>query len=196
MPLVASPIDFAACRRALIAAIGLATGLPNGRVIREEAQGPDQVPPSLPYAAFMFRLAGMRSGFRDNIRPAPQISDTAYYVAGHRGLAIDVTFFGREQEEAYGMAAAFAAALEAEPVREALGAANLAVWAVGDVTDVSTLLGTGFEARALVEFQAWLNSRMVVDLGRIETVPVEGVLAADDGAENAFALTATLDPEG
>lgn len=195
MPLTPSPIDYAACRRALVTAIALATGLPNGRILREEAQGPDQPVPPLPYVAFMFRLAGMRTGFRDNIRPVPG-SDTAYYFSGHRGIAVDVTFFGREQEEAYGMAQVMSMALETPPVRDALRAAGLSTWSIGDVTDVSALLGTGFEGRALLEFQMWLNARLEVDLGRIEIVPVDGLLVADDGGFEALSFTVTQDPEG
>ena len=111
MPVRKPPIDYAAARKALVRAISIGTGLSQSRVLRAQAQGPVQPVPEKPYATFMFRTSAMRTGFRDTQIKAPEISSTAVYYRGTRGIAVDVTFYGSDQDEAYGLAAAMQSAL-------------------------------------------------------------------------------------
>lgn len=179
MPLRKPPIDYAAARKALVRAISQGTGLAQNRILRAQAQGPVQPPPDKPYATFMFRVSSLRTGFRDTQIRAPEISNTAVYFRGTRGIAVDVTFYGTDQDQAYELAASMQSALSMPDVRGVLSAAKFAVWQIGEVVDVTALLNTGFEGRALLEFQIWTSSVVLSDPGEIYGVSVVGDFAGE-----------------
>lgn len=174
MPVVPFAIDFTAARRALCATIAAGTGLGPNQILRAQAQGPVQPVPTRPFATFTFRDVGLRAGFRDWVMPAPEISKTATYITGHRGARVDVTFFGESQDDAYGLAITMQGALYCPPVVAPLRQANWAITRVGDVTDVSALLNTGYEGRSLLEFEMWSTSTQLFDPGSIDEVPMVG----------------------
>jgi hypothetical protein len=108
-------------------------------------------------------------------------------------MHVELNFFGEDQDQAYGLAAQMQTALFQEPTRRTLAAANLATWKILDATDVSALLGTGFEGRALLEFEMYLMVHSLVDLGAIEQVPVVGLISeAGDGPATESAQTVNL----
>jgi hypothetical protein len=177
--MASAPLDYASVRRALVASVALAAGVPAERVVRAEGQGPVQPRPPLPYIAFKVRRAAIRNG-RDAVVYAPELGPTTWRYVGERGLGVDLTAFGRDQDEAYTLAAQMQAALDAEPCAEVLNAGGLSLWSVGDVVDVTALLGSGFEARALLEIEVWAGTELIVDLGEIATVPIVGDIVLDD----------------
>lgn len=185
-------IDYRACRRALISAIALAVGLPREKIIRANPTGPADFRPELPYATFETRIASMRSG-RDAVTYAPDVGENMWRYVGDRGMAIDINFYADDIDDAYGMAATMQGAFYHEDVKDALGGAGFAVTGVSDVTDVSALLGTGFEPRALVSSEMWLGVEALVSLGSIETVLVEGEVFSSDAQKILdLSLNATL----
>lgn len=172
-------IDYAAARRGLVAAVAQATGLPPGRIIRLQGNGPVQAEPPRPYATFQFRIASQRVPYRDSHVPAPEISPTAYYLKGNRGIAVDLTFYADDQDVAYTLACNMQGSLYADSTLALLRASNFVVWQIGDVTDTAALLGTGFEGRALFEFQMWTSTALLVDPDAIDGVRVVGDFAGD-----------------
>jgi hypothetical protein len=187
----ASPIDYAATRKALVQALCAMTQLPANQVIRAEGQGPVQPRPTLPYLTFKFRQAAIRNGY-DALVPATDEGDTKWRYVGSRGIGIDIMAFGRDQDEAYGLALGVQSGLQQEPYAGILSAAGLCVWTMGDVSDLTALLGTGFEGRALLECELWQGTSILVDLGQIDIVPVVGNIEDDGGKQTHIELTAKL----
>ena len=187
----ASPIDYAATRKAWVQALCAITQLSPNQVIRAEGQGPVQPRPKLPYLTFKFRMVAMRNGY-DAVVPATDAGETMWQYVGDRGIAIDVMAYGRDQDEAYGLALGVQSGLQQQPYVEILGRAGLCVWKLGDVSDVTALLGTGFEGRALLECELWQGTSQLVDLGEMAIVPVVGNIADDGGKQTHFELTAKL----
>ena len=183
MPTVAPLIDYAAARKGLVQAVAAGTGLAPNRIIRLQGQGPVQAPPPRPYATFLFRMAAMRVNYRDSMVPAPEVSPSAYYLKGNRGIAVDLTFYADDQDAAYGLAANMQSALFADPILALLRAQNFVIWQIGDVTDTAALLGTGFEGRALLEFQMWTTTAKLVDPDQIDGLRIVGDFTGDVGLE-------------
>jgi len=171
-------IDYVNARKALVAAIVLGTGLANNRIVRAQAQGPVQPPPPRPYASFMVRMAAMRTAFRDSTVFHDVEGNESITISGYRGLAIDLTFHGNSQDDAYGLATTFQASLYREDVLASLRKAGFAVWTVQDVTDLTSLMNTGFEGRAMVEFEMWTRIVSTVAVGDIQGVPLVGDVTA------------------
>ena len=167
-------IDYVAARKALVAAIVLGTGLANNRILRGQAQGPVQPAPPRPYVSFETRMAAMRTQFRDSVVFSTVAGKDVVTVSGYRGISTDVTFHGHSQDDAYALATTFQASLYREDVLSQLRAAGFAVWTVQDVTDMTTLLATGYEGRAMVEFEMWTRIVSTVDVGDIGSVPLIG----------------------
>lgn len=174
MPTPYFAIDYAAARKALVGAVSLGTGLGNNRIIREQAQGPVQPVPPRPYASFTFRMAAMRTPFRDSTVFENVAGNEHVTISGYRGIAVDITFHGESQDDAYGYATTFQASLYRDDVLRALRAYNFAVWAVQDVTDLTAMMATGYEGRAMVEFEMWTRIVSTVAVGDIQSVPLIG----------------------
>jgi hypothetical protein len=191
MAALSVPVNYALCRKALVAALSIATGLDPSSIIRAEGQGPVQPRPKLPYVTFKFNRVSIRNG-RDACRPAPGEGDSMWRYTGERGIAVDIQTYGRDQDEAYALASAIQFGLDTEPVADALALADLSVWSLGDATDITALLSTGFEGRALLECELWLGISVLVDLGEMASVPVVGVLTSDDGNQIDESFTVNL----
>lgn len=190
---VASPIDYAQVRKTLVQAVCAMTGLGQNQVIRAQGQGPVQPRPKLPYVTFMYRRAAIRNGY-DAVILAYAEGDTLWRYVGERGIAIDLTTYGRDQDEAYGLALSMQSGLQQEPIQDILGASGLSLWTLGDVMDQTTLLSTGFEGRALLECELWLGTSQLVDLGQMASVTVVGDIEDDGGKNNHVVVKATLAP--
>lgn len=179
MPYVApSPVDFDAKRRALVAAVALGTGLPPGQVIMMEGETMGYPRPRAPYVGLQVLAASVKMGM-DWVTPvvdAPGAPTGLHTFQGERAMAVGFDSFGRTHEEAYGVLAALQAALEYPPVADQLFAAGLAVWDIGAVGDISEELATTYEGRAHLEVTFGTTSSVTVDLGRIDSVPLTGLV--------------------
>ena len=188
---VASPIDYAQTRKTLVQALCSMTGLGPNCVIRAQGQGPIQPRPALPYLSFKYRTAAMRDGLDALVQPVAQDSTLWQYV-GARGIAMDLMAYGQDQDQAYGLALCVQSGLQQEPYLDILQQSGLSVWTIGDVTDMTTLLNTGFEGRALLECELWQGVNQLVDLGQMDTVSVNGHIQDDTGHTHDCSITATL----
>ncbi|RYF51818.1 MAG: hypothetical protein EOO38_02220 [Cytophagaceae bacterium] len=187
----APPVDYAQVRKHLVRALCAMTGLGPNQVIRYQGQGPVQPRPKLPYITFKYTRSSIRSGY-DAIVPAFDDGDTLWRYVGERGINMDLVVYGRDQDEAYGLGLAIQSGLQQEPVAEILGDAGLSIWSLGDVTDMTELLGTGFEGRALLQCEMWVGTSQLVDLGQMKTVTVVGDVRDDTGNPTHLSVTATL----
>lgn len=192
--LTPSPIDFAATRKAVVAAIAEATGLATTQIVRRQAAGPVQPPPKRPYASFNYRMVGMRQG-EDWVYPAFDVGPTMYRYGGERGIAVDFHFHADDQDTAYGLCLAFQSGLSQQPIRELLDASGLTVWTVGDAQDMTALLSTGYEARAFLECELWVGIETLVDLSSMDSVAVVGTVLKEDGT-TALTVSTTVEARG
>lgn len=192
MPLIASPIPYGAVRSAIVQAVAVGTGLDTSAVVRAEPNEPNAPRPVRPFATFKIRTASMRQG-PPAFAPAPEEGPTLWRYSGQRGLALELNFFGDTQEDAYGMAAAMQFSLEMGAVQAVLAKPNVAVWHIGDITDVSALLGTGYEGRAMIELSLGIGIDVLVDFGSIAEANVEGTVLDDTGIIEKLYVNATLE---
>ena len=180
-----TPIDFNANRRALVQAVALATGLPAGQVIALEPETMGAPRPKVPYVGFLVTAASVKMGF-DWLAPMPDDAVSGptgrHTFSGVRMMSVGFDAYGRSHEDAYGIMAAFQAALEYPPVASLLAAAGLAVWDIGSVSDISATLATTYEGRAHLDVTFGMTAQTTIDLGRIDTVPVSGQVASDGNA--------------
>lgn len=192
MPLIVSPIPYGAVRTAIVQAIAVGTGLDPSAIVRAEPNEPNAPRPARPFATFKIRTASMRQG-PDAFSPSPDDGPTLWRYSGQRGMALELNFFGTTQEDAYGMAAAMQFSFEMGAVQAVLAAPNVAVWRVGDVTDVSALLGTGYEGRAMLEANLGIGIDVLVDFGSIAVANVEGTVLDETGIIEKLYVNATLE---
>lgn len=192
--LTASPIDFAATRKAIVAAVSKATGLANTQIVRRQASGPIQPPPVRPYASFNYRMVGLRSG-QDWVYPAFDVGPTMYRYGGERGLAVDFNFHADDQDVAYGLCLAWQSGLSQEPIRDLLAVGGMSVWTINDAQDMTALLSTGYEARAFLECELWIAIETLVDLSSMDSVAVAGTVFTDD-ARAALTVSTTVEAKG
>lgn len=188
---VKSPIDFDANRRAMVQAVALGTGLPTTQVIMAEGETMNWSRPKAPYVAILVASASSKMGFdwQVPVADAPGDATGLHAFQGVRTMGAGFDAFGRSHEEAYGLMAAFQASLEYPPVVSLLQAAGLAVWSIGDVADISATLATTYEGRAHLDVIFGMIASTTLDLGRIDYVPLTGVVAQDGG------LSVTVGPE-
>jgi len=192
MPLVAPPIAYGEIRAAVAEAISLGTGLPSGAVVRAEPNEPNSPRPKRPFATFKVREVSGRHG-PAAFAPSPEDSPTAWRYTGERELGLELNFFGVTQEDAYSLASAMQMSLEMGVVQNALRRPNIAVWSIGNVTDVSALLGTGYEGRAMLEVSLGVSINVLTDFGAIAEANVEGAILDDTGLIETITVNAKLE---
>lgn len=191
MPLVPSPIAYADVRTAIVEAISLGTGLPQSSIVRAEPNEPNAPRPARPFATFNVRTAATRHGPAAWVR-SPADGPTMWRLRGERQLGLELNFFATSQEGAYGLGMAMQLGLEMDAVKSALAGPNIAVWRIGDVTDISALLGTGYEGRAMLEVWFGIGIDVLTDLGAIAEANVLGSVFGDAGLIETIDVNAHL----
>ena len=177
MPLTKSlPIDYAAIRVAIIRAIQWSTGLDQNHVIMAEPEVPNSPRPTLPYMTVKITSPSIRYGddVPEPIDDPTGMSETLVSYGGPRKMVVSFNAYGTSHEQAYGLAALWQARLDQHPVRELLRRDGIAIWLIGEIRDLSLLLGTGFEGRAQMDVQCGLASNLSADLGAMEDFPFVG----------------------
>lgn len=171
-----SPMDYAAIRVAIIRAVRWSTGLDQNHVIMAEPEVPNSPRPTLPYITLKITSPSIRYG--DDV-PLPiddptGACETLVNYGGPRKMVASFNVYGSTHEQAYGLAALWQARLDQHPVRELLRRDGVAIWLIGEIRDLSILLGTGFEGRAQMDVQFGLASNLTADLGAMEEFPIVG----------------------
>lgn len=184
--------DHRAMKAALVQATRAACGLGQNQVVMQDSGDVVAQRPLRPFAALRIQSPAIVSG-RGFSRHAGLNGDGLgvfdYYQQMSMVVAWD--FFADSQDEAYGMAGALQFGMEVPAIYEPLKAAGLAVWTVNSVTDVTTLLNTGYEARAHLTVQLGYMAARQFDTGIIGTVVVDGQI--NDGLTTAQRLALRAD---
>lgn len=166
------PIDYNGIRAALVQVCEKVTGL---TVIMEEPETQNVPRPKKPYMSMKITSPGLKRG-DDDKRYVPN-SGGVWTSGGQRNMKVDFNCYGTSHEEAYGYLALWQASLDLEDVQEQLRRSGIAVWSTGNVADLSQLLNTGYEGRAHMECSFGIVSNISSDLGRMDSVEVEGDIA-------------------
>ena len=187
--MLALPLDFDSYRRAIVAAVALGTGLDPGQVIMLQPEAPNAPRPTVPYVGLRVLTVAVKTGFDAPVSVADDAGFPTGLVAyvGPREMNVSFECFGATHEQAYGVMAAWQASLDTPPVQQLLEASDLAVYTIGQVTDLSTLLLTAYEGRAQMDCSFGMTSRLTVDAGRIDTVDITGSVV-----QNLNAVDVTL----
>lgn len=181
MPLLPLPIDYNLVRQTLVQAVAQGTGLDAGAVIMFEPEAVTAPRPPRPYMGLQITSASMKMGWDAQmpLTDAPGAPTSLFRYTGPRSMSVSFEAYGRSHEEAYGIMALWQGALDQPPTQDVLTLANLAVANVGAVADLSSLLNTAYEGRAQLDVSFGLTANAVVDLGRIDSVPVSGDVFVD-----------------
>lgn len=94
-------------------------------------------------------------------------------------MTVSFQCYGNSHEEAYNYMSLWQTSLDLQNIQEILRSAGIAVWTIGTVADLSSLLNTGYEGRANMDCTFGLAFNLESDLGAIETVPVQGTITTD-----------------
>lgn len=182
------PIDFNQKRVALVQEVQRATGL---TVIMAEPETPNAPRPPKPYITMKMVTPAGKYGddsaeqFLDDLGQPT----TIWNRGGQRKMVVDFNCYGCSHEQAYNYMALLQSWLELETTQARLyAAAQIAVWLNGSVTDLSALLTTGFEGRALLEVAFGISANLTEDLSAVTTVDITGELDINTGTE-AVAVT-------
>lgn len=176
--LVAPPIDFAAIRTTLCDVLAVGTGLPLEQIVMAEPEEAGAPIPDFPFIMFQFTTIAMMMAndcFSTNGSP------DGWQLSGPRQASVTLDCYAQTHDEAYNIGALLQAALIAPPAAQMLTAANLAIWDIGPVVDLSALLSTGFEGRARVDVKMGLASVLNMRLATIQAVPLFGTVTTDGG---------------
>lgn len=173
MALRAFPIDYNRVRATLALVIQRATGLESNAVVMAEPEAPVAKRPETPFCEFQITTVAQQFG-SDAIIP----TDTAgvYRYVGPRLCTVQFQFYGETHEQAYGLACLLQCGLDLDPYLDLLRANQIVVWSRDTVTDISSLLSTGYEGRAAFSASFGLHSDITVDVGTIASVPVSATI--------------------
>lgn len=183
-------IDFDAIRVALVAAVRLGVGLDHNHVIMMESEVAGAPRPSLPYMALKVTTAAMRRG-NDACSVQAISADGSRYesYSGSRQMNVSFQSFGQSHEQAYGMMALWQASLELPEVQELLRRSDVSIWQVGNVVDLTQLVGTGYEGRAQMDVFFGVLSNITTWTPSIRVASAEGTTYADQTSEPDLAVT-------
>jgi hypothetical protein len=146
-------------------------------VIYEESSGPR---PPRPYVTLKI-IAGPSEKAFDELRPIPADPNKKFDLTGIRQYTVSMKAFG---EAAHDILSDLQLCLEApDSIEFFIRNEDIAVVSRGPVTDISALLETGFETRAVMDviFNAVVSK--VVDPSTIESTEISGTLENADGSD-------------
>lgn len=172
------PIDYNAVRKAFANIITKVTGLV---CVLEEPTYQNAPRPALPY--FSFKI----------ITPGARYADDATFYSGggeiqnHSGprkMTVSFHCYAQDQETAYNFMALWQASLDTFDTQELLLNANISVWLIGTVADLSQLLNTGYEGRSHMDTDFGIGSFITEDQGEIDTAHISGTIDTNNGIVN------------
>lgn len=175
------PIDYFAIRKAFIKVIMLTTNLDQNHVITEEPESQNWPRPSKPYISMKITTPAARFGDDTiiNVTDALGQPSTIFNSGGPRKMTVSFHCYGTSHEEAYNYMSLWQSSLDLQNIQEILRDTGIAVWIIGTVADLSSLLNTGYEGRAHMDCTFGLAFNLESDLGAIETVNVDGAITTD-----------------
>jgi hypothetical protein len=184
-------IDYNLIRKTIADQIQSVTGLIS---ILEEAEGPYDKRPKLPYFSFKITTPGAKSGDDSKEQTLDDMGNptSIWNSGGCRKMVIDFNAYATTHEEAFNYMATWQTALDLADIQQNLRAVGIAVWIIGTVADLSKLLNTGYEGRAHLECSFGVAMNLQSDLGYMDTVTVDGTITTDQGQEVETSETVTV----
>lgn len=177
-------MDWNLVRKTICNEVKSITGL---QCILAEPEEPSDRRPELPYFTLKLTTPAAKVGddsYSASSAGTEQNPSSVFDFGGTRRITANLECYGRTHEEAFDYASLVQASLDTIPVQGQLRAnAGLAVWRILDITDLSQLLNTGYEGRALLEVYLGVVSNVSADLGSIESAPVSGEIFSDSGTD-------------
>lgn len=162
------PIDFDALRVAIVREVQLTTALTC--IVADLKQGMNLPRPALPYFTMKITTPAARYGF-DSTQP---VSGYVTVRGGPRRMSVSFQVFTQDQETAYNYMTLLQSAFDLFTVQARLREAGIAIWTIGTVADLTSLLNTGYEARAQMDVQFGIAANLTEDTGAIESVSATG----------------------
>lgn len=185
--LVQTAIDFKRIRQGLVRALEATMGK---TCIVAEPDTLNNPRPPLPYFSFKITTAAAKEG-DDHDEYIGNGTTTIHNRGGQRRMVVSFQCYTASTDESFELMCTWQGALELRSVQEELRKYGIAVWIVGNVADLTSLLQTGYEARSQMDVTFGIASNLTEDLGTIEEVQVQGEVEDAEGdtiAEDEFAV--------
>ena len=184
-------IDFVKIRANLVNTVAKYTGV---QVIEEEPEAPDAPRPNKPYISLKITSPALKQGDDStrNVTDSDGNLTTQVVRGGQRQMNVQFDAYGNSHEEAYNYMALIQSSLELETMQADLRVAGIAVWLNGNVVDMSALLNTGYEGRAMMEVQFGIAANTIEDVGAIDTAQTSGTITTDTGQQITMTPTGDL----
>lgn len=138
--------------------------------------------PDLPYFTFKFTTPAAKNGddtkswvLDDSGNPTSVVNS-----GGVRKMTVDFDCYGTSHEEAYNLMGTWQTALDLEDIQAVLRLSGIAVWIIGGIADLSSLLNTAYEGRAHMTCEFGIAMNLQSDLGEMDSVGVTGTIHAQN----------------
>lgn len=184
------PVDYVKIRKTIANQVQLVTGL---ITVLEEPEGAYDKRPQLPYMSFKITSPGIKSGddSKQNLLDDEGHPTTIWNSGGCRKMMVDFNCYAKTHEEAFNYMGLWQTSLDLENIQYNFRVAGIAVWVIGTIADLTKLLNTGYEGRAHLDCSFGIAMNLQSDLGSMDQVTVDGVVASDSGDNE---ISATIIP--
>lgn len=183
--MVQTAIDFANIRKGIVRAVELVTERTCIQSMPDVQNAPR---PELPYFTFNMTTPAAKEG-DDHDTYIGDGTTTTRNRGGQRRMVVSFNCFARDTDESLTLMSTLQGSFDLRSVQAELRKYGIAVWTIGSVADLTTLLQTGYEARTQMDVNFGVASNLVEDLGTVEEVQGEGTVEDEEGnpiAESDF----------
>lgn len=167
--MVQTAIDFKLIRQGIVRTVEFVTAK---TCIQAQPETQNNPRPPLPYFTYNITTAAGKEGDDHDTYDGDGVS-TIHNRGGQRRLVVSFNCFAETMDEVFNLMTTFQGSLDLRTVQEQLRKFGIAVWTIGSVADLSSLLQTGYEARSQMDVNFGVASNLTEDVGTIETVEVE-----------------------
>lgn len=175
------PIDYNVIRLAFVNAIMLTCNLDQNHVITEEPENQNWPRPQKPY--FSMKIISPAARYGDdtisNVADAFGNPSPVFNSGGPRKMTVSFHCYGNSHEESYNYMSLWQTSLDLQNIQELLRGTGIAVWLIGTVEDLSSLLNTGYEGRSHMDCTFGLAFNLESELGLIQELQVQGAITTD-----------------
>jgi hypothetical protein len=147
---------------------------------------PNAPRPETPYVLLGLLSAPIKHGSKDDLRGTG--TEDEFEITGQRSVVYSVKVIGKN---AIPYCTDLQISLEKPSVQEALRVAGLAVWNIGDVENIATLLETGFEERANMDVTFGISDTVAEAVGEVQNMEGTGEITLEDGTTKAVDIDVT-----
>lgn len=172
-------LNFTTFEKALQDAVVLASGLADGKVIWARQDGTRPAAPYVTLDLTSFSVIGIDGTRHDYDAEADPGAEITLKHGGMRefGLAVVVFYGTLGAAGAMALAETIRTSLSKVSVREVLDAANVSIFDFGRVLNLTQVVNTVYEGRAVFELRGYTTQEVTETIGYIQSAEIEGTIS-------------------